>query len=232
MVTLKRDTPPVRSMSVSRTSACGIFAIGDDAAVLDFSDQFLHRDMVEAHHRETIKGQVFDERAEGFLDGVEGLEVIEMLGVDIGDHRDIGWKLEEGAVALVGLDHHPLAFAKAGVGAIGVDDAAVDDRGVERARVEQGRHQRGRRRLAMRAGDRDALLEPHEFGQHFGAAHHRQASFARRREFGIVALDRGRDHDDRRLAEVFGVMAEKISAPFSRRRLTLALSEASEPCTS
>ena len=189
-----------------------VFAIGDDAAILDLADQLLHRRMVEAHHRETIEGQVFDKGAEGLLDGVEGLEMIEMLGVDIGDDRDVGRQLEEGAVAFVGLHHHPFACAQPRVGAIGVDDAAVDDGRIEAARVEQGCNERGRRRLAVGSGDGDALLEPHQFGEHFGAAHHRQAFFAGGGEFRVVALDRGRDHHHRGVAEVAGVMADETPA--------------------
>ena len=85
--------------------------------------------MVEAHHREAVEGQVLDEGAERLLDGVEGLEMVEVLGVDVGDDRDVGRQLEEGAVALVGLDHHPVARAEARIGAVGVDDAAIDDGG-------------------------------------------------------------------------------------------------------
>ena len=98
--------------------------------------------------------------------------------------------------------------AKPRIGAIGVDDAAIDDGRVELAGVEQRRDKRGRRRLAMRAGDGDALLEAHQLGQHFGAAHDGQALLAGGDKFGIVALDRGRDHDDFGVAEILGVMAD------------------------
>ena len=45
--------------------------------------------------------------------------------------------------------------------------------------------------------------------EHLGAAHHRQALGARGDQFGIVALDRGRDDDDRGLAEIGRVMADE-----------------------
>ena len=44
-----------------------IFAIGDDAAILDLADQLLHCRMIEAHHREAVEGDIFDEGAERFL---------------------------------------------------------------------------------------------------------------------------------------------------------------------
>ena len=187
----------------------GIFAIGDDAPILDAAHQLLHRGMVEAHDGEAIEGQILHQGAEGLLHGVEGLEVIEMLGVDIGDDGDVGGQLQEGAVAFIRLHHHPLALAKAGIGAIGVDDAAIDDRGIKAALVEQGRHHGGGRGLAMGARDGDTLLEAHEFGEHFGAAHHRQAPLARAHQFRIVAADGGGDHDHGGLAEIGGVVPDE-----------------------
>ena len=186
-----------------------IFAIGDDAAVLDLADQRLHHRMVDAHHGEAVERHVLDEIAERVLHGLEGLEVVEMLGIDIGDDGDIGRQLEEGAVALVGFHHHPLAGAEPRVGAVGIDDAAIDDGGIEIAGIEQGRDHRGRRGLAVGAGDRDAALQPHQFGEHFGAAHHRNALRARRHQFGIVALDRGRDHKHVGAVDVLGLVADR-----------------------
>ena len=93
-----------------------ILAIGQNAPVLDPPDQLLHGRMIEAHDGEAVKRQVLDQGEKGLLDRVEGLEVVEVLGVDVGDHRDVGGQLEEGAVAFVGLDHHPVAGAEPRVG--------------------------------------------------------------------------------------------------------------------
>ena len=177
--------------------------------ILDAADQALHHRMVRAHHREAVERHVLDEGAERILHRVESLEVVEMLGIDIGDDGDVGRQLEEGAVGLVGLDHHPVAGAEPRIGAVGVDDAAVDDGRIEAAGVEQRRHHRGRRGLAVRAGDGDAALQPHQLGQHLGAAHHRQPLRARRREFRIVALDRRGDDDDLGAAEIVGIVADR-----------------------
>ena len=209
-----------------------VLAIGDDAAVLDAADELLHHRMVGAHHRETVERHVLDEGAERVLHRVEGLEVIEMLGIDIGDDGDVGRQLEEGAVGFVGLDHHPVAGAEPRIGAVGVDDAAVDHGRIETAGIEQRGDQRGGRGLAVGAGDGDAAFQPHQLGQHLGAPHHRQALRARRDQFRIVALDRGRDHHHLGAAEIARRRGRSTpSMPLSRRRLTLALSAASEPCT-
>ena len=187
----------------------GVLAVSDDAAILDLADEGLHDGMIGAHHGKAVERQVLDEMPEGILHGLEGLEVIEMLGIDIGDDRDIGRQLQERAVALVGLHHHPVAGAETRVGAIGVDDAAVDHGRIEPAGVEQGCDHRGRRGLAMRAGDRDAALQPHQFGQHLGAAHHGNAPLARRHQFRIVALDRGGDDDDLGPVDILGLVADR-----------------------
>ena len=67
----------------------------------------------------------------------------------------------------------------------------------------------------MRPGDGDALLEAHELGEHFRAANDGQAFLPRGNEFGIVALDRGRDHDDLRRAEMFRAMADMDARAFA-----------------
>ena len=186
-----------------------VFAIGDDAAVLDLADEGLHHGMIGAHHGKAVERHVLDEIAERVLDRLERLEVIEMLGIDVGDDHDIGRQLQERAVALVGLDHHPVAGAEPGVGAVGVDDAAIDHGRIETAGIEQRRHHRRRGGLAMGAGNRDAAFQPHQFGQHFGPAHHRNALGAGRHQFRIVALDRGRDHDHVGAVDILGLVADR-----------------------
>jgi hypothetical protein len=62
-----------------------VFAIGDDAPVLDAADHGLHFRMIEAHHGEAVEGHVLDELPERGAHRVEIAVVIEMLGIDIGD---------------------------------------------------------------------------------------------------------------------------------------------------
>ena len=98
-------------------------AVGDDAPVADPADDVLHLGMIDAQHREPVEGHVLDELDEGVLDRVEAAVMLEMLGIDVGDDRDRPVEAQEAAVALVGLDHPPVAFAEPGVGAVAVDDA-------------------------------------------------------------------------------------------------------------
>ena len=83
--------------------------------------------------------------------------MVEMFGVDIGDDRNRAVEPQETAVALVRLDHHPVARAKPGVRTVAVDDAAVDDRRVDAAMIEHRRDQRCGRRLAMRTSHGDGF---------------------------------------------------------------------------
>ena len=48
--------------------------------------------------------------------------------------------------------------------------------------------------LAVRTGDRDAAVEAHQLGQHFGARHHRNALRARRQALHVVGLDGAGNH--------------------------------------
>ena len=186
-----------------------VLAVGQNAPVLDPADQLVHGRMVVTHDGEAVERQVLDQRQKGLLDRIESPEMVEMLRIDIGDDGDVGRQLQKGAVALVGLDHHPVAGAEPRVGSVGVDDAPVDDGRVEPGGVEQRRHERGRRGLAMRAGDRDALLEAHELGQHLGAADDRNSSRAGCGQLRIVAPDRARDDDDRRRAQIGRIVADE-----------------------
>ena len=81
----------------------------------------------------------------------------------------IGRELQERAVALVGFGDQVLRLAEAGVRAHGIDAAADDHGGVESAGGEHCGDHRGGGGLAMHAGDGDAVLQAHEFGEHLGA---------------------------------------------------------------
>ena len=69
---------------------------------------------------------------------------------------------------------------------------------------EHAGDQARRRRLAVRAGDRDAVAEAHELGQHLGAAHDGNAARVRGHDLGIVGRDGARDDDDVGVAQVLG----------------------------
>ena len=107
-----------------------------------------------------------------------------------------GVQVQERRVGLVGLGDQEIALAEARVRVGRQQPAADDERRIEPAFGEHRRDEARRRRLAVRAGDRDALLQAHQLGQHQRARHDRDAALARGDDLGIVGGDRRR-HDDR-----------------------------------
>ena len=135
--------------------------------------------MIKTHHGKAIKRQIFDEGTKRFFNRIEGFEMIEMLGINIGNNGNIRWQLEKGPIGLIGLNHHPFAVTKPRIRAIGIDNAAIDHGRVEMSGHKQGCNKRCRRCLAMGSGNRHAGFKPHEFRQHFSAAHHWKSPLAR-----------------------------------------------------
>ena len=107
-----------------------------------------------------------------------------------------GVQVEERRVGFVGLGDQEVALAEPRVRVRRQQPAADDERRIEAAFGQHRGDEARRRRLAVRAGDRDALLQAHQLGQHQRARHDRNAALARRDDFGIVRRDRRR-HDDR-----------------------------------
>src|SRR5262245_1504258 len=108
--------------------------------------------MVDAGYRQTVEGNIAQEGGELLMHRLDRLEVVEMLGVDVGDDADLGWNLDEGSVGFIGLHNHPLPVSQAGVRAPIVDNAARDDGRILAAGPKQVGNERGRGGLAMRAG--------------------------------------------------------------------------------
>ena len=174
----------------------------------DLGHDAAHLGIVPAQHGDAVERHPVREVDERLEHGVEGLIVVEVLAVDVGDDRHGGREAQERAVALVGLGDQELPLAEARVRAQGVEPPADHDRGVEPApRQHRGDH-RGGGRLAVRTGDRDPELHPHELGQHLGAADDRQPQLARRGELRIVGRDGGRVDHDLRALDVRGRMPD------------------------
>ncbi len=57
--------------------------------------------------------------------------------------------------------------------------------------------------------DRDAVLEPHQLGQHLGARDDRHAALSRHLHLYVVARDGGGVHDHMRPLDVAGLVADE-----------------------
>ncbi len=101
-----------------------------------------------------------------------------MFGVDVGDNGHSRGQTVKGAVTFIRFDHHPFTLAHPGVRAIGMDDATIHNRRIKIPCIQQRCYHGCGRGFAVGAGHRNIGFEAHQFGQHFGPAHHRKAPTA------------------------------------------------------
>jgi hypothetical protein len=192
-----------------------------------------HAGIVGAEDRGAVERHLVDELDEGLLQLGEVVAVgVHVVGVDVRDDRHHRQQVEERGVRLVGLDDDVVAGAEPGVRAGGVEAAADDEGRVEPGLGEDAGDERGRGRLAVRAGDRDALLETHQLGEHHRARHDRHALRARRDHLGVVALHRARRDHRLGAGDVRGVVADRDPDAALRERpgrRALALVGAGDP---
>jgi hypothetical protein len=173
------------------------------------SKQELHVRLVEAHDRGAVERHLVEEGDEGVAHCLEGAVVVEVLGVHGGDDGNRRRELEEGAVRFVGLGHQVLPLAEPGIGAQAQDAPADDDRRVEAPFRQHRADHRGGGRLAVRAGHRDAVLEPHQLREHLRARDHGDLALARGDDLDVLARHRRGVDDDLGALDVGGVVADE-----------------------
>ena len=66
---------------------------------------------------------------------------------------------------------------------------------------------------AENIGDGDVRAQPHQFGQHLGAAYHRQALAAGFLKLGVAFFDCRRNHHDCGVTDIFGALAFVENCP-------------------
>ena len=157
--------------------------------------------VVGARDQHTAWRQSFDELVEDRAVGIRGTEEIQVVGLDVGHHRDVRRVLEQRAVALVGLGHETRAAAVMGVGARLAEVAADRERRVEPGVLQRHDEHRRRGGLACRARHHQRGVAIHQPGQHHGSQYHRDTAAPRLDELGVGLGDRGvRRHDGCRSA--------------------------------
>ena len=129
------------------------------------------RDRVVGTH--DVRPRRLQEAVEGLLDGAQRSVVVEVIGFDVRDDRQVGGQLDEGAVALVGLDDEQLAVVPDRTAADLVELAPDDERRLESGLHEREREHRRGRGLAVRTGHGDAPARRRDRRQDLGSAHHR-----------------------------------------------------------
>ena len=140
-------------------------------------------------------GDLCEVAVEPVDDGGKRAEVVEVVGLDVGEDRAVERQLQEGAVALVGLDDEQVATRPSGAGPEIVHVATDDEVRVEPGGVGDGGEHRGRRRLAVRAGHRHRGGPRADRGEHAGPPQDRDASGAGGGQLDVAGGDRRRCRD-------------------------------------
>ena len=187
---------------------CGIVVVGLSEAkgdhrqgdVLDRVEDVL----VVAVDDQCAGGQV-TELVERFLDIVERLEVVEVIGVDVEDHGDIRIEFEEGVDIFARLAYDDIALTDIAVAA-DEGQLAADDRGGIEARADQrlAEHS-GSGGLSVSTRDRDtAVISAGDDTEHHTALNGGDALFLCCNKLGIVGLDSGGIYDQLSSVDVLG----------------------------
>ncbi len=147
--------------------------------------------IIGAHHQGATGGDAVDECGEHLGVRLLAPEEIQVIGLDVGDHRDIRGVLQQRAVTLVGLGDKAGTAAVMGVGARFAQFATHGERGVEPAVLQcHDEHRRGGG-LAVRARHHQRGVTGHELGQHHRPQDHRDSPAPRLDQLRIGLRDRG-----------------------------------------
>ena len=150
---------------------------------------------------------VLDELRERLDDVLHRAVVVHVVVFDIRHNGDVRVELEERTVALIGLRHEVVARAELCIRAEVRDLTADDDRRRDAGMRQGDAEHRSRRRLAVRAGDRDALVLIDECRIDVRAVQLRDAEVLGRQDFRIVERDGSRDDDGIHAADVLRLLA-------------------------
>ncbi len=163
--------------------------------------------VVGAPDDRAVKRHARREGQERLLQVLEAAIALEVLAVDVRDHGVDRREQQERAIALVGLGDEQVAAADARAAAELRETPPDHDRRIQSRAIQHEADHRGRGRLAVRAGDGDALLLPHHLCQQLAAQDHRDAAVDRLDDLRIRHAHGRRADDDVDVADVGGVMS-------------------------
>ena len=153
--------------------------------------------VVGANHQRATGFQALDEAVEHRAVCLGAAEEIQVVGLDVGHHRDVGCVLQQRPVALVGLGDEALPAAVVSVGACLAEVAAHRERRVKPAVLQRHDEHRRGGRLAVGAGDHQRGVSGHQLGQHHRPQDHRDAAATRLDQFGVGLGNGGVSGDHR-----------------------------------
>ena len=169
--------------------------------------------VVGAADEQAVGGQQRGEGVERLVDRLDRAVVVKVVGLDVGDHHDVGLVVHERGVGFVGLGDKDLAGAVLGVeaeaGDVGADRKGRGNPGLAQHEGDQ----RGGRGLAVGAGHGDDVVALHGRGQSLGAVQDPQAARNGLVVFRVAGLDDRGDHHGVGIAQVFGRVADVDARP-------------------
>ena len=136
-----------------------------------------------------------------------------MLLIDVGYHGNGRRKFQKGAVTFVRFGHNKIALSENGIGADTFQFSADHHCWVQAAFCQDGSDDRSGRCFAMGAGNRNAVLQAHQFSQHFCPWNYRNRRLAGRLDFRIFRIDGRRNHHHIGTFNMLGRMLFKYCAP-------------------
>src|SRR5207245_3830608 len=176
--------------------------------MVDFLQQSGDDRIVDATHHRPTRPDALHEQAKCLDDRFEVPEVFEVIRLDVGDDSDLGMKLVEAAVVLVGFHDGESAASTLRVRADVSQDAADDDGRIESGLFQDdGDHRRGGG-LAVGAGNADGALFGRDLAEHLLSLHHANASGVCGVDLRVLPSDRRGDHDQIDPGEVGRVVAD------------------------
>jgi len=164
--------------------------------------------VVETENRQAVERHLVDEFDKGLPDLLDAGVEIQVVGIDIGHHGNGGGKNQERAVRFIRLGDEELPLAELGVGADGIQLAADDNGRIYPRVAENGCRHGGGGGLAVCAGNGDAVLHPHQLGQHLRPGDDRYVQPPGLDNLRIVVVDRGGDDHHIHVLQVFRLVAD------------------------
>ena len=143
----------------------------------------------------------------------------EVIVVDIGDHRDQRLQVQERRIALIGLGHEISTGTESRIGPRTLQTTTDDEGRILATLGEYRRHEARGCGLAVRSGHGNGRAKSHEFTEHLGARHHRNAALEGARHFGVVARDSRRDDHNICAIDIGGLVTKGDSCAELRQTL-------------
>ncbi|TXT39836.1 MAG: Uncharacterized protein FD135_1845 [Comamonadaceae bacterium] len=155
-----------------------------------------HCRVVGTQNGGTVKRHAVQEIDKGFFESLKVVTIgFHVVGIDVGHHRHHRQQVQKRGIGLIGFHHDVITLAQAGIGPGAVQTPANHKGRIETGLGQHAGHQAGGGGFAVGTGNRNAVFQAHQLGQHQSPRYHRNAVVPGRDDFRVVSLHGGRgDH--------------------------------------